>query len=141
MDVNISVNYKDSEINGFFNEIEQMKRQRTVLKERIDEKTEAIISHIKKYGNVLAYKNDVAHVLSVVGRTSTKFDKAGFAAKVDRPQSELKPIGIAELVEEKRTTSDEMKEFLTDEVKQVLKARKAKKAEIDLLGARAIISI
>lgn len=67
MDVNISVNYKDSEINGFFNEIEQMKRQRAVLKERIDEKTEAIISHIKKHGNVLAYKNNVPHVLSVVG--------------------------------------------------------------------------
>ncbi|PFW97679.1 hypothetical protein [Bacillus pseudomycoides] len=138
MDVNISVNYKDSEINGFFNEIEQMKRQRAVLKERIEEKQEAIISHIKKHGNVLAYKNDVPHILSVAGRVSTKFDKARFAVKIDCPQSELKPIGIAELVEEKKTTSDEMKDFLKDEVKQVLKARKAKKSEIDLLGARAL---
>ncbi|MDO8159147.1 hypothetical protein FKQ51_17640 [Bacillus toyonensis] len=138
MDVNISVNYKASEINGLFNEIEQMKRQREVLKEKMDKNTEAIISHIKKNGNVLAYKNDVAHVLSVVGRISTKFDKAGFAAKIDRPQSEIKPIGVAELVEEKLTTSDEMKEFLNDEVREVLKARKAKKAEIDLLGSKVL---
>lgn len=138
MDVNINVNYKASEINGLFNEIEQLKRERAVLKERIDEKTDTIISHIKKHGNMLAYKNDVPHVLSVVGRTSTKFDKAAFAEKVDRPQSELNLIGVAELVEEKKTTSDEMEKFLIDEVKQVLKARKAKKSEIDLLGSRAL---
>lgn len=138
MDVNITVNYKGSEINGLFNEVEQLKRKRAVLKESIDKKTDEIIRHIQKNGNVLAYKNDVPHVLSVVGRTSTKFDKSAFAEKVDRPQSELNLIGIAELVEEKKTTSDEMEEFLIDEVKQVLKARKAKKSDIDLLGSRAL---
>lgn len=138
MDVNISVNYKASEINGLFNEIEQMKRQRMALKERIDGKTDEIIHHIKKHGNVLAYKNNVPHVLSVIGRTSTKFDRASFAEKVGLPQSELNLIGVAELVEKKKTTSDEMEAYLKDEVKHVLKARKAKKSEIDLLGARAL---
>lgn len=138
MDVNISVNYKASEINGLFNEIEQMKRQRMALKERIDGKTDEIIHHIKKHGNVLAYKNNVPHVLSVIGRTSTKFDRASFAEKVGLPQSELNLIGVAELVEKKKTTSDEMEAYLKDEVKHVLKARKAKKSEIDLLGSRAL---
>lgn len=138
MDVNISVNYKASEINGLFNEIEQMKRQRMDLKERIDGKTDEIIRHIKKHGNVLAYKNNVPHVLSVIGRTSTKFDRASFAEKVGLPQSELNLIGVAELVEKKKTTSDEMEAYLKDEVKHVLKARKAKKSEIDLLGSRAL---
>lgn len=138
MDVNINVNYKASEISGLFNEVEQMKRKRSVLKESIDKKTDEIIRHIQKNGNVLAYKGDVPHVLSVAGRTSTKFDKSAFAEKVDRPQSELNAIGIAEVVEDKLITSSEMEKFLVDETKQVLKARKAKKSDIDLLGSRAL---
>ncbi|OLN21425.1 hypothetical protein BTO30_15015 [Domibacillus antri] len=138
MDVNVTVQYKQSEINGLFNEVESLKKQRVNLKDQIDAKTEKIIAHILKNGNVLAYKDNVPHVLTVVGRTSTKFDKASFADRVGVPQKDLNLIGVAELVEEKKTTSDEMEEFLIDESKQVLKARKAKKSDIDLLGGRAL---
>lgn len=138
MDVNVNVNFKASEINGLFNEIEQLKKQRKALKEEIDQKTEKIIQHILKNGNVLAYKNDKPHILSVVARTSKKFDKSELATDTGKTPSELNLIGVAELVEEKKTTSEQLKKYQHEELKQVIKARKAKPSEIDLLGARAL---
>ena len=138
MDVNINVNYKDSEINGLFNEIEQLKKQRANLKDQIDAKTEKIIQHILKNGNVLAYKNDKPHILSVVGRVQNKFDKDGLANDTGVSKAELNLIGVAELVEEHKTTSEQLKGYKYEEVKQVLKARKAKRSEIDVLGLKAL---
>lgn len=138
MDVNVNVNYKQSEINGMFNEVEAMKHKRAMLKEQIDDKTQKIIEHILKHGNVLAYKNDVPHVLTVTQRTSTKFDKAQLAADTGVDQTELNLIGVAELVENQRTTSEKLKSYQTEEGKYALKARKAKKSDIDILGVRAI---
>jgi hypothetical protein len=138
MDVNVNVNFKESEINGMFQEIEEMKKQRAHLKEQMDSKTEKIIKHILKNGNVLAYKNDKPHILSVVGRAATKFDKAELAQDTGKETKELNLIGVAELVENKKTSSEQLKKYQHEEVKQVLKARRAKKTEMDLLGARAL---
>lgn len=138
MDVNVSVNYKASEINGLFNEVEQLKKQRIALKEQIDKKTETIISHILKHGNVLAYKDNVPHVLSVKSRTSKKFDKSALANDTGVTTSELNLIGVAELVEERKVSSDQLRKYEYEEPKQVLKARKAKSSDIDLLGSRAL---
>jgi hypothetical protein len=138
MDVNVNVNFKESEINGLFQEIEEMKKQRAHLKERIENNTEKIIKHILKNGNVLAYKNDKPHILSVIGRATTKFDKSELAQDTGRETKELNLIGVAELVEDKKTSSEQLKKYQHEEVKQVLKARKAKRSEMDLLGVRAL---
>lgn len=137
MDVNVNVNYKASEINGLFNEIESMKNQRKALSEQIEYKTDQIISHIEKHGPVLAYKNDMPHVLTVSGRYSTKFNKAQLAEDTGVDVTDLDLIGVAELVEKQKTSSEMMKSYQSDEMKRVLKARKAKKSDVDLLGSRA----
>jgi hypothetical protein len=138
MDVNVNVNFKASEINGLFQAIETAKKQRVALKELMDNNTEKIIQHIRKNGNVLAYKNDKPHILSVVGRTTTMFDKATLANDTGTDTKDLNLIGVAELVEDKKTSSEQLKTYQHEEVKTVLKARKAKRSEIDLLGARAL---
>lgn len=138
MDINVNVNFKQSEINGLYNEVEQLKKQRANLKEAIDQKTETIIRHILVHGSVLAYKNDKPHVLTVVGRASRKFDKSQLSNDTGVPSAELNLIGVAELVEDRKTTSDQLKKYQHEEVRQVLKARKAKKSDVDLLGARAL---
>lgn len=136
MDVNVNVQFKQSEINGLYQKLEEKKRQRAILKEEIDQITDKIIRHIKEHGNVLAYKNDKPHILSVVGKTTKKFDKSELAQDTGRAPAELNLIGVAELVEERKTTSEQLKKYQHEEVKQVLKSRKAKRSEIDLLGAR-----
>lgn len=138
MDVNINVNYQGSEINGLFQEVEELKKQRAALKEQIDFKTEKIIKHILKHGNVLAYKNDRPHILSVVGRPTTKFDKSQLANDTGKTPAELNLIGVAELVENNKTSSAKLKGYQHEEVKQVLKTRKAKKSDLDVLGVRAL---
>lgn len=138
MDVTINVNYKQSDINGLFNEIEELKIQREKLKLTIDAKTETVIKHILANGNVLAYKNNAAHVLTVKMRNTKKFDKTQLAVDTDVPSRDLNLIGIAELIEGKITSSTRLKEYVYEEPKQVLKARKAKKSDIELLGSRAL---
>lgn len=133
MDVNVNTHLKQSEINGLFNEVEQIKKQRASLKEQIDKKTDKIISHILKNGNVLAYKDNVPHILTVKNGKKRKFDKSLLANDLGVTQSELNLIGVAELVEEKRITAEELKKYEYDEPTQKLKARKAKKSDMELL--------
>jgi len=137
MDVTIGVNYKQSEINGLFNEIEELKKERANLKEVIDSKTDRIIKHILQNGNVLAYKDNEAHVLIVKNRTTKLFDKSQLAVDTDRSPRDLNLIGVAELIEERRTSSVRLKDYQYEESKQVLKARKAKKSDIELLSRRS----
>ena len=138
MDIDVNTHLKQSEINGLYNEMEQLKNQRKRLKETIDKKEEKIIKHILKHGNVLAYKDDVPHVLTVKNGHATKFDKAALAIDTERTQKELNPVGIAELVEEKRISSDELEKYFYQEPTQKLKARKAKKSDIELItGGRS----
>jgi len=133
MDVTIKVGMKQSEINGLFNEIEEFKRQRSHLKAGMDKKTETIIDHILNNGNVLAYKDNEAHVLTVANSSSRKFDKSKLADDVARTQKELDVVGIAELVETDKLSSEKLSEYFYDEPTQKLKARKAKKSDIELL--------
>ena len=133
MDMNVNTEIKQSEINGQFQEVEQLKKDRIKLKDLIDKKTDNIINHILKHGNVIAYKDDMPHVLTVKVVTSRKFDKSKLGTDMDMSQSELDLIGIAELVEEKRITSKQLDEYYYDEANQKLKARKAKKEDIELI--------
>lgn len=133
MDMNIRTHIQQSEINGLFQEVEQLKRQRTNLKETIDKKTDKIISHILKNGSVIAYKNDVPHVLTVKNGSARKFDKAKLADDTGRTQSELDVVGIAELVEESKVSSKRLEEYFYEEPTQTLKARKAKKSDLELI--------
>lgn len=133
MDITIKVGMKQSEINGLFNEIEEFKRKRSHLTAGINQKTETIIDYILNNGNVLAYKDNEAHVLTVTNGSSRKFDKSKLADDVARSQSELNVIGIAELVETKKLTTEQLNGYFYDEPTQRLKARKAKKSDIELL--------
>lgn len=134
MDINVNTHLQQSEINGLFNDVEQLKKQRASLKDNIDKKTDKIINHILKNGNVLAYKDNVPHVLTVKNGKSKKFDKAQLASDTGRTSSELNAVGIAEIVEEGKATSEELRDYFYEEEKQKLKARKAKKSDYELIG-------
>ncbi|GGN59455.1 hypothetical protein [Oceanobacillus indicireducens] len=133
MDVNVNTHLKQSEINGLFNEMEQLKNKRKQDLELIQKKEAKIIEHILEHGNVLAYKDDVPHILSVVNTHTRKFDKAKLADDTGRTQTELNVVGIAELVEDNQTSSEELEDYFYEEPNQKLKARKAKKSDMDLL--------
>lgn len=132
-DFNVKTRIEQSEINGLFQEVEQLKKDRAKLKDAIDKKVDKIISHILKNGNVIAYKDDFPHVLTVANQQSKKFDKSGLANRLEVSVRELNLIGVAELVEEKRITSDELKKYEYEEINQKLKARKARKTDIELI--------
>lgn len=136
--MNVNTQIKQSEINGLFQEVEQMKKDREKLKDQSDSKTEKIISHILKNGNVIAYKDNLPHVLTVKNSISRKFDKSQLAADMEMTTKELDLIGIAELVESGKISSKKLEEYYYDEPTQKLKARKAKKSDIELIfgGAR-----
>lgn len=137
MDFNVNTEIKQSEINGLYQEVEELKKQRTRLKDQIDAKTEKIIKHILEHGKVIAYKDKVPHVLLVKNGRATKFDKSKLAHDLDISTRELNLIGIAELVEEKRITSSKLKDYEYEETVQKLKARKATKSDMEIiLGGR-----
>ncbi|WP_052523771.1 hypothetical protein [Geobacillus kaustophilus] len=79
-----------------------------------------------------------SEILSVKQKISKKFDKSQLANDVGKSTSELNLIGVAELVEERKISSQQLKQYEHEETNLVLKARKAKKSDIDLLGARAL---
>lgn len=137
MDVNINVHMKQSEINGLFNEMEELKNKRKNMADVIKTKEEKIVKHILKNGNVLAYKDNVLHVLTVRNGTTRKFDKAQLADDTGRTQRELNYIGVAELVEDQKVTSEGLEDYFYEEEKQSLKARKATKSDIELLTGGA----
>lgn len=134
MDVNINTHMKQSEINGLYNDMEELKTQRKRLKETIDKKEYKIIKHILKHGNVLAWKDNGAYVLTVKNGKTKKFDKAQLADDTGRTQRDLNYVGVAEIVEEKKVTSEQLEGYFYEEDKQTLKARKAKKSDMELLG-------
>lgn len=136
MDINVNVNMKESEINGLFNQVEELKKQRTSIAEQIEMKTEQIIEHIIKNGNVLAYKNNEPHVLTVGSRWTNKFNKAQLASDTGTSEAELNYVGVAELVEGQQVSAERLKDYYKEEAKQVLKARKAKKSDMELLLGR-----
>jgi len=133
MDLNVNTEIKQSAINGLFQEVEELKVQRAHLKEAMDMKIEKIVNHIKEHGNVLAYKNNEQHVLSIKNGTAIKLNKATLANDLNITQRELNLIGVAELVEEKRITSERIKEYEYEEPTQRLHARKAKRTDIELI--------
>ena len=133
MDIDVNTHLKQSEINGLYNEIEQLKNKRKQDMELIKQKEEKIISHILNHGNVLAYKDNIPYILTVKNGSSRKFDKAKLADDTGRAQSELNVIGIAELVEENQVSSEQLEEYFYEEPTQKLKARKARKADIELI--------
>lgn len=124
---------KQSEINGLYNEMEQLKKQRKKDMDTINKKEEQIIQHILEHGNVLAYKEDVPHILTVVNGSTRKFDKARLADETGRTQAQLNPPGIAEIVEDGQASSKELEDYYYEEPEQKLKARKAKKSDMELL--------
>lgn len=124
---------KQSEINGLYNEMEELKNKRKTLKESIDKKEEKIVRHILEHGNVLAYKDNFPHILTVKNGSTRKFDKGRLAEDTERTQKELNYVGVAELVEENKVSSEELEGYFYEEPTQKLKARKAKKSDMDLL--------
>lgn len=133
MDVNVNTHMKQSEINGLYNEMEELKNKRKTLKELIDKKEEKVVQHILEHGNVLAYKDNVPHILTVKNGSTRKFDKGRLAEDTGRTQKELNYVGVAELVEENKVSSEELEGYFYEEPTQKLKARKAKKSDMDLL--------
>lgn len=138
-DIDVSVQMKPSQVNGLFQQIEDMKRQRLVLKEQIDAKTEEIIDYIVKNGNVLAWKNDQAFILTVGSKEQNVFNKAQLAADTGVAENALNMLGIVELVEDNRTSSEQLKDYYQIQSKPALKARKAKKKDIEMFRSRGSI--
>lgn len=138
MDINVRAQVQQSEINGLYQEVNELKKNRSNMKDTIDMKTEKIISHILKKGNVIAYKDNEPYVLTVKNQKSRKFDKAQLSQDMGMTQSELDVVGIAELVENRRITSEKLNTYWYEEPKEVLRARKAKPKDFELiLGSRS----
>lgn len=135
-DININVNMKESEVNGLFGQLQELKRQQAHTKDLIEQKTDQIIDHIVEHGNVLAYKNNDPYVLTVGYRHTNKFDKAQLANDTGTSQADLNYIGVAELIEEKSVSSKELNDYYKLESKRTLKARKATKKDMELLIGR-----
>lgn len=132
-DIQINTQIQQSEANGLYQQIEDIKRQRANLKDQQDKLEGKLFDHIKKHGKVLAYKNDSPYVLTVGNVTKSVLNKKELAEELEIPQKELNTQGIAELVEEKRLTSDMIRSATYSESDVRLKARKAKRSDIELI--------
>ena len=132
-DMQIKTHIRQSEANGKYQQIEDIKRQRANLKDQQDKLEGELIHHIRNNGSVLAFKNDLPYVLTAGNVTTTKLDKKQLADELEVPQKELSAQGIAELVEEKRLTSDMIRSAMFSETEPRLKARKAKKSDKELI--------
>lgn len=132
-DFEVKTHIQDSSINGLFQEVNEIKKERSRKKEVQDQKTDKIIAHISEHGRVIAYKDDTAHVLSVKNAQTKKFDKQQLAFDMKMSTSELDMMGIAELVENKKITTDKLNEYYYMETKQVLRAKKATKKDLQLI--------
>lgn len=132
-DLQINTHIQHSEANGLYQQIEDIKRQRANLKDQQDKLEDKLFEHIQKNGKVLAYKNDTPYVLTVGNVTKSILNKKELAEELEVPQKDLNTQGIAELVEEKRLTSDMIRSATYSESDVKLKARKAKKSDIELI--------
>lgn len=132
-DLQIQTHIAQSEANGKFQRMQQIKRQREVLKVEQDKLQEQLIQHIEKNGKVLAYKDDVPHILSVGLRTTTKFDKATLASELGEPQKDLTTVRLAQLVEDGTLTAQQIQDLMYTERDTVLKVRKASKNDMSLI--------
>lgn len=132
-DLQINTQIQQSEANGLYQQIEDIKRKRANLKDEQDKLEAKLFDHIQKHGKVLAYKNDMPYVLTVGNVTKSVLNKKELAEELEVPQKDLNTQGIAELVEEQRLTSDMIRSATYSESDLKLKARKAKKSDIELI--------
>lgn len=132
-DIQINTQIQQSEANGLYQQIEDFKRQRANLKDQQDKLEDKLFEHIQKHGKVLAYKNDTPYVLTVGKVTKSVLNKKELAEELEVPQKDLNTQGIAELVEEQRLTSDMIRSATYSESDLKLKARKAKRSDIELI--------
>ncbi|MEY9976537.1 hypothetical protein [Lysinibacillus sp. RC79] len=132
-DLQINTQIQHSEANGLYQQIEDIKRQRANLKNQQDKLEGKLFDHIQKHGKVLAYKNNLPYVLTVGNVTKSVLNKKELAAELEVPQKDLNTQGIAELVEEQRLTSDMIRSATHSESDLKLKARKARKSDIELI--------
>lgn len=132
-DLQINTQIQHSEANGLYQKIEDIKRQRANLKEQQDNLEGKLFDHIQKHGKVLAYKNNIPYVLTVGSVTKSVLNKKELAEELEVPQKDLNTQGIAELVEEQRLTSDMIRSATYSESDIRLKARKARKSDIELI--------
>lgn len=133
-DMQIRTVIRQSQANGLYQQMQDIKRERENLKLKHDRLEDKLIDEIKKNGNVIAFKDDTPHVLTVGLRTSTKLDKSEVAEAIGVSQKELNALGIARLVEEGTLSSSTLENAMHTETEEKLKARKAKKTDLELIG-------
>lgn len=132
-DLQIQTHIAQSAANGKFQRMQEIKRQRETLKAEYDSIQDNLIDHIEKYGKVLAFKDNVPHILQVGLRATTKFDKATLASDLGEAQKDLTTVRLAQLVEEGAITSQQIQDLMHVERDTVLKARKASKNDMSLI--------
>lgn len=132
-DLQIQTHIAQSAANGKFQRMQEIKRQRETLKAEYDSIQDSLIDHIEKHGKVLAFKDNVPHILQVGLRTTTKFDKATLASDLGEAQKDLTTVRLAQLVEEGAITSQQIQDLMHVERDTVLKARKASKNDMSLI--------
>lgn len=132
-DLQIQTHIAQSQANGKFQRMQEIKREREKLKLESDKLQESLIQHIEKNGKVLAFKDNVPHILQVGMRTTTKFDKAKLAVDLGEAQKDLTTVRLAQLVEEKRLTAQQIEELMYTESDTTLKSRKASKNDLSLI--------
>ncbi|ODS08327.1 hypothetical protein BSHJ18_00031 [Bacillus velezensis] len=119
-----------SQVNAFFQELNQAKKDRSALASHISAKTARLVAYLRQNGPVLVYREDKATMIEAVKKVSVKFDKAKLASLVGLSAAVLSPIKIAELVEQGKITAAQVEGCQYEEEDYKLKTRKAKKKEI-----------
>ncbi len=122
-----------AKINGLFNDIESRKSERKKIGDIIKAKEEEIINALEVGQEVIVYKNDKEHVLTVKVKRSTKFDKSELANDIGVSQTKLNIPGVTELTEKGKLNSSNLDKYWTEEEDLALKVRRASKKDVERL--------
>ncbi len=122
-----------AKINGLFNEMEDLKKQRKQDMELIKSIEEHIFKILKVGQEVIVYKNDEPYVLFINVRRSAKFDKEKLANDIGVSQSSLNIPGVAELTEKGKITTSSLENYWDEDEDLKLKAKKATQKDVERL--------
>ena len=127
-----------AKVNALFNEIEELKNERKRMMELIKNKEEQIMRLLSVGQEVIVYKDDKPHILSIKIKNTTKFNRADLASDIGVPQNKLNIPGVAELTEKRLITSQSLEKYWTEESEPKIHVKKATELDVERLSQFSI---